>query len=174
MRTPRRELLVVDAPGHRELIRNLVTGAADTQAALLVVDAKTGAEAQTRRHLALLRLLGMRDVVVAVNKMDLADWREDRFEAIRDTLTDAIGKLGLAAHAIVPASARDGANLIARPRRCRWWRGPTLVEALEAIAGCRCSASAGRPAAPVGAGCLPLRRSANHRRSPRFGNRHRR
>ena len=133
VRTRQRELLVIDAPGHRELIRNLVTGAADTQAALLVVDATTGAQAQTRRHLALLRLLGVRDVVAVVNKMDLADWREDRFAEVRDALTDAIAKLGLVAHAVVPASAREGANLTERSSSMPWWKGQTLVEALEAL-----------------------------------------
>ena len=132
VRTPRRELLIIDAPGHRELLRNLVTGAADTSAALLVVDAQTGAEQQTRRHLAFLRLLGVRDVIVAVNKMDLADWREERFAAVRDTMADAIARLGLFAHAIVPVSAREGANLRERAKAA-WWRGPTLVEALEAL-----------------------------------------
>jgi bifunctional enzyme CysN/CysC len=132
VRTPRRELLIIDAPGHRELLRNLVTGAADTSAALLVVDAQTGAEQQTRRHLAFLRLLGVREVIVAVNKMDLASWREDRFVAVRDAMADAIGRLGLVAHAIVPVSAREGANLRERAAAA-WWRGPTLVEALEAL-----------------------------------------
>ncbi|GIK87381.1 MAG: adenylyl-sulfate kinase [Betaproteobacteria bacterium] len=133
VRTPRRDLLVIDAPGHRELLRNLVTGAADTQSALLVVDAASGAQAQTRRHLALLRLLGVRDVVVAVNKMDLVDWREDRFRAVRDALADALARLGLAAHAIVPASARAGANLVRPPSEAPWWSGPTLVAALESL-----------------------------------------
>jgi bifunctional enzyme CysN/CysC len=145
VRTPQRELLVIDAPGHRELIRNLVTGAADTQAALLVVDAMTGAQAQTRRHLALLRLLGVRDVVAVVNKMDLADWREDRFAAVRDALTDAIAKLGLVAHAVVPASAREGANLTERPASMPWWKGQTLVEALEALPAADASRQPGGP-----------------------------
>ena len=145
VRTPRRELLVIDAPGHRELIRNLVTGAADTQAALLVVDAKTGAQAQTRRHLALLRLLGVRNVVAVVNKMDLADWREDRFVAVRDTLGEAIGRLGLTAQAIVPASAREGANLTVRSASMPWWSGPTLVEALEALPAAEATRATGGP-----------------------------
>ena len=79
VRTPRRELIIIDCPGHRELVRNLVTGAAGTTAALLVVDAQLGAEAQTRAHAALLRLLGVRDFVVAVNKMDALDWSESDF-----------------------------------------------------------------------------------------------
>lgn len=133
VRTPRRDLVVIDAPGHRELIRNLVTGAADTEAALLVVDAAAGAQAQTRRHLALLRLLGVRDVIVAVNKMDLVDWREARFGAVRDALAQALALLGLVPHAILPVSAREGANLVTPTLQAPWWRGPTLCAALETL-----------------------------------------
>jgi bifunctional enzyme CysN/CysC len=133
VRTPRRELTIVDAPGHRDLIRNLVTGAADTTAALMVVDAKEGIEAQTRRHLSLLRLLGIADVVVAVNKMDLVDWQEGRFVALRDELEHVLAALQLTPRAIVPVAARSGANLIARAAEAPWWRGPTLLAALEAL-----------------------------------------
>lgn len=133
VRTPHRDLLVIDAPGHRELIRNLVTGAADTHAALLVVDAVSGAQAQTRRHLALLRLLGVREVIVAVNKMDLVDWRELRFAAVRDVLEGMLAHLGMRAHAILPVSAREGANLVAASAQLGWWSGPSLVAALESL-----------------------------------------
>jgi len=132
VRTPARDLIIIDCPGHRELVRNLVTGAAGTTAALLVVDAQLGAEAQTRAHAALLRLLGVRDFVVAVNKMDALDWSEARFAARRDEIAAALGKLGVAVHAIVPTSARDGGNIVKRPA-ASWWRGPTLAGALEAL-----------------------------------------
>ena len=145
VRTPHRELVVIDAPGHRELLRNLVTGAADTQAALLVVDAQSGAELQTRRHLALLALLGVRDIVVAVNKMDLVHWREDAFAAVSTSISAAIDRLGLAAHAIVPVSARDGSNLVASPREMPWWTGSHLVAALETLPARNARRGAGGP-----------------------------
>ena len=132
VRAPKREMIIIDCPGHRELVRNLVTGAAGTTAALLVVDAQLGAEGQTRAHAALLRLLGVRDFVVAVNKMDALDWNEARFNARRDEIGAALGKLSLAIHAIVPTSARDGGNIVAAPS-ASWWHGPTLVEALQAL-----------------------------------------
>ena len=132
VRTPRRDLVIIDCPGHRELVRNLVTGAAGTTAALLVVDGQVGAEAQTRAHAALLRLLGIRDFVVAVNKMDALDWSEARFAARRDEIAAALGMLGVAVHAIVPTSAQDGGNIVVAPATS-WWHGPTLVEALEAL-----------------------------------------
>jgi bifunctional enzyme CysN/CysC len=132
VRAPRRDLIIIDCPGHRELVRNLVTGAAGTTAALLVVDGQLGAEAQTRAHAALLRLLGIRDFVVAVNKMDALDWSEARFAARRDEIAAALGLLGVAVHAIVPTSAQDGGNIVAAPA-ASWWQGPTLVEALETL-----------------------------------------
>ena len=132
VRTPRRELIVIDCPGHRELVRNLVTGAAGTTAALLVVDGPLGAQAQTRAHAALLRLLGIRDFVVAVNKMDALGWNEQRFNARRDEIAATLAALGVVVHAIIPTSARDGGN-IAALAGVPWWRGPTLVGALEAL-----------------------------------------
>ena len=123
LRTPRRDLIIIDCPGHRELVRNLVTGAAGTTAALLVVDAQLGAEAQTRAHAALLRLLGVRNFVVAVNKMDALQWNEAKFTARRDEIAGALGLLGVAVHAIVPTSARDGGNLVSAPP-APWWQGP--------------------------------------------------
>ena len=117
VRTPKRELIVIDCPGHRELVRNLVTGAAGTSAALLVVDAQAGAEAQTRAHAALLRLLGIQNFVVAVNKMDALGWSEARFNARRDEIAQALAQLGVVVHAIVPTSARDGGNIAAPPRQ---------------------------------------------------------
>ena len=145
VRAPNREMIIIDCPGHRELVRNLVTGAAGTTSALLVVDAQLGAEAQTRAHAALLRLLGVRDFVVAVNKMDSLNWSEARFNARRDEIAAALGKLGVAVHAIVPTSARDGGNIVVAPG-ASWWRGPTLVDALEAL-----------PAEPAASAGAPLR-----------------
>ena len=129
-----RDLIVIDCPGHRELVRNLVTGAAGTTAALLVVDAQLGAEAQTRAHAALLRLLGIRDFVVAVNKMDALDWSESSF--MRAARRDRRGARVLWASSCTrscPTSARDGGNLVGAPH-ASWWHGPTLVER----AGQRC------------------------------------
>ena len=157
VRAPRRDLFIIDLPGQLELVRNLVTGAAGTTAALLVVDGRSGAEAQTRAHAALLRLLGVRDFVVAVNEMDALDWSEARFDARREETAAALGLLHVGLHAIVPTSARDGGNIVAAPP-ASWWRGPTLVEALEAL-----------PEAPAADASAPLRLPVQdvHRRGRR-------
>lgn len=133
VRTPRREFAIVDAPGHRDLLRNLVTGAAEASAVLLVVDAQAGVEMQTRGHLALLRVLGIPQIVVAVNKMDLVDWSEARFDAVRNELHSALVALGLKATAIVPVGARSGANLVAPASEMPWWREGPLITAIEGL-----------------------------------------
>ncbi|MBS0320718.1 MAG: adenylyl-sulfate kinase [Proteobacteria bacterium] len=134
VRSQKREFAIVDAPGHRDLMRNLVTGAAEASAVLLVVDAQAGVEMQTRGHLALLRVLGIPEVIVAVNKMDLVGWSEARFDAVRDELRAAMHALGLKATAIVPVAARDGANLVQPWPDAPWWRGGTIVDAIDALA----------------------------------------
>lgn len=131
--TARREFSFFDAPGHRERLRHLVAEGSDGCVALLVVGAQAGAERRSRRHLAYLQLAGVRDLIVAVNKMDLAHWREDRFVAVRDAVAETAGRLGLIVRASLPVSAREGANLRRRSPDATWWSGPTLVEALEAL-----------------------------------------
>jgi bifunctional enzyme CysN/CysC len=132
VRARRRDLAIIAFPGPLELVRNMVAGAVRPTAALLVVDGQLDAEAQTCAHAALLRLLGVRGFVVAVNNMDALDWSESRFHARRDEIAAALGRLGVAVYAIVPTSARDGGNIVARSP-ASWWNGPTLVEALEAL-----------------------------------------
>jgi bifunctional enzyme CysN/CysC len=136
VRLPGRELIIIDCPGHRELVRNLVTGAAGTTAALLVLDAQEGAQVQTRAHAALLQLLGIGTFVIAVNKMDTLGWNQAQFEVRRNEIVAALAPLALDVRAIVPTSARDGGNIAARPN-IAWWQGPTLVEALQALPGTR-------------------------------------
>ena len=145
VRTPKRELLVIDAPGHKELLKNMIGGASAAAAALLVLDAQAGAEEQTLRHAYLLKLLGVRELVVAINKMDLVAYAEATFRAREQEVAAALKRLRLAPHAIVPASARDGANLKERGASLPWYRGPTLLAALEELP------------APAAAEGLPLR-----------------
>ena len=107
VKTPQRTLVVIDAPGHKELLKNMIGGASAAGAALLVLDAQAGAEEQTLRHAYLLKLLGVRTLVVAINKMDLVGYREKTFREREHEVGAALQRLGLAPRAIVPVSARD-------------------------------------------------------------------
>jgi bifunctional enzyme CysN/CysC len=132
--TARRRYVIIDAPGHKEFLRNMVTGASRAEAAVLVVDAKQGLSEQTRRHAYLLHLLGLEQVAVAVNKMDLVGYDEARFQAMRDEVGDYLGGLGIAAQALVPVSARHGDNIAAPSAAMPWYAGPTIVAALDGFA----------------------------------------
>jgi bifunctional enzyme CysN/CysC len=133
-RTSSRDYVLLDAPGHREFLRNLVTGAAASDAGLLVIDAAEGVREQSRRHAFLLSLLGIGQLVVAVNKMDLADWAEGRFAAVSRDMNAYLASIGMAPARLVPVSAREGDNIAARSARLPWYVGPTILEALEGFA----------------------------------------
>ena len=128
------ELVLIDAPGHKEFLRNMVTGASDAHAALLVIDASEGVSEQTRRHALLLELIGVRHVVVAVNKMDRVAYARARFDEIRAELAILLARIGIEPHAVVPIVARDGDNITARAASMRWYDGPTIVDALRDLA----------------------------------------
>ena len=130
-RTERRSFTIIDAPGHKEFLKNMITGAASADAAILLVDAHEGLREQTRRHCFLLSLLGLRQIVVAVNKMDLVQYKPEVFEGIRSELTEFLGKLGVEPAHFIPISAKHGEGLLKHSERMPWYRGPTLLEALE-------------------------------------------
>lgn len=133
LKTPLREFVVIDAPGHKELLKNMISGASAAAAALLVLDAHAGSEEQTLRHAYLLKLLGVRALAVAINKMDLVGYAEAAFAARSREVAAALARIGIEPSAIVPVSAKDGANLRERGAMPGWYRGPTLVAALEAL-----------------------------------------
>jgi bifunctional enzyme CysN/CysC len=130
-RTERRSFTIIDAPGHKEFLKNMITGAASADAAVLLVDAEAGLREQTRRHCFLLSLLGLQQIAVAVNKMDLVGYRPDVFDRIRTELSKFLGRLGVEPAHYVPISAKYGEGLIKHSDRMPWHRGPTLLEALE-------------------------------------------
>lgn len=133
LHTGRRDYVLIDAPGHREFIKNMVTGAAASDAALLLIDAEEGVREQSRRHGYLLSLLGIRQMVVAVNKMDLVGYDMGRFAKIEAEYRAYLGSLGLSPLLVVPVSARLGVNLEARPVEMSWYAGPTLLAALDGL-----------------------------------------
>ncbi len=132
LRTPRRQWLAIDARHESELLREIVGGGIEAPVALVVVDVRGAAAAPVGATLAFLRLLGVRDAVVAVNRMDLVDWREDACTLASAALVAAIAPLGLRSCVIVPVSAGTGANVRVRAG-ASWWTGPTLVDALDAL-----------------------------------------
>lgn len=132
-KTAKRPYVIIDAPGHREFLRNMVTGAAAADAAVLVTDAERGISEQTRRHAYLLSLLGVRKVIVAVNKMDLVDHAEDAWKGVAGDVSEYLQKLGIEPLYVIPLSARHGDNIAARSDKMGWYRGPTLLEALDLL-----------------------------------------
>jgi bifunctional enzyme CysN/CysC len=131
--TQRRRYVIIDAPGHKEFLKNMVTGAAQADAAILVVDAAQGLAEQTRRHAYLLQLLGIRQVAVAINKIDLIGHDQDRFQAVAEAVRNYLADIGIEAAALVPVSARTGDNIAAHSQQTAWYRGPTLIGALDAF-----------------------------------------
>jgi bifunctional enzyme CysN/CysC len=132
-RTRSRDVVLIDAPGHAEFLRNMITGASQADGALLIIDALEGVRDQTRRHGYLLHLLGIKQVAVVVNKMDRVDFSAARFAEIRDEISAHLIALGVTPSAVIPISARDGDGVAERTRRTRWYDGPTVVEALDAL-----------------------------------------
>ncbi|MEY2584588.1 MAG: bifunctional enzyme CysN/CysC [Verrucomicrobiota bacterium] len=133
-RTPARSYVIIDAPGHEEFLKNMITGAASADAAVMVIAADEGAREQSRRHGQLLSLLGIRQAIVAVNKMDLANYSELSFREIEAEFGAFLGQLGIKARTFVPVSARTGVNVAknAEPAM-KWFDGPTLLDAIDQL-----------------------------------------
>ena len=133
-RTARRRYVIIDAPGHKEFLKNMITGAANADAAILVIAADEGVREQSRRHGYLLSLLGIRQVIVVVNKMDLVGNSEEVFRRLESEYAAFLSSLGLSALRFVPVSAKAGANVAGRAiRSLEWYSGATLLEALDEL-----------------------------------------
>ncbi|MBP6996423.1 MAG: sulfate adenylyltransferase [Phycicoccus sp.] len=131
--TATRSYVLADTPGHVQYTRNMVTGASTAELALILVDARHGVVEQTRRHLAVTGLLGVRHVAVAVNKMDLVGWSRERFDEIVAEFTSLATRFGVDEVVAVPLSALLGDNVVDRSAFTPWYAGPTLLEHLEAV-----------------------------------------
>jgi sulfate adenylyltransferase subunit 1 len=129
--TPARKFIVADAPGHAQYTRNMATAASTAQLAILLVDVRNGVVTQTRRHAALASLLGIRHLVVAVNKMDLVDYRAEAYAAVVEDFLDFAQRAGLDDIRFVPMSALAGDMIVERGERMPWYDGPTLLQILE-------------------------------------------
>src|SRR5438132_507607 len=132
-RTKRREHVIIDAPGHKEFLKNMITGASRADAAVLVIAANEGVREQSRRHAYLLSLLGIKQLIVVVNKMDLADFSERCFKEIEAGYRKFLVDLSLEARAFVPASAKNGENVASASKKMKWYRGPSVLESLDLL-----------------------------------------
>jgi bifunctional enzyme CysN/CysC len=131
--TDRRKFIIADTPGHEQYTRNMATGASTCQLAVILIDARHGVQTQTRRHSFIVSLLGIRRVVVAVNKMDLVGYSEEVFERIREEYTGFVAKLDIPDVVFIPMSALKGDNVVARCEAMPWYTGPALLDHLETV-----------------------------------------
>ncbi|HKW96677.1 MAG TPA: sulfate adenylyltransferase subunit CysN [Bryobacteraceae bacterium] len=129
--TPRRKFIIADTPGHEQYTRNMATGASTADLAIILIDARNGVLAQSRRHLFIATLLGIRHIVVTVNKMDLVDFSADVFHKIRDDFAGFAAQLPIGDLSFIPISALGGDNVVTRSQRTPWYEGPCLLEYLE-------------------------------------------
>ncbi len=129
--TAKRSFILADVPGHEQYTRNMVTGASKASAALLLVDARTGMTAQTRRHICIAALLGIRDIVFAVNKMDLVDFAQDSFRRIEAEIDSFTKALAFRTRRFVPLSAKRGDNVVHGSDAMPWYTGAPLLGVLE-------------------------------------------
>ncbi|MBE0535090.1 MAG: 50S ribosome-binding GTPase [Phycisphaerae bacterium] len=132
-KTDRRRYVIIDAPGHVEFVRNMITGASQAEAAVLIVDAAEGVKEQTKRHSYMLSLLGLRQVVVALNKMDLVEYSEQRFAALCDEVREWLASIGIQPEYYLPISAIRGENITARSDKMPWYSGPTFLASLDTL-----------------------------------------
>jgi bifunctional enzyme CysN/CysC len=132
-RTPRRRYAIIDAPGHKEFLKNMITGASSADAAILVIGANEGVREQSRRHAYLLSLLGIKQIIVVLNKMDLVDFSEARFHEIESDYRKFLVDLGLEARAFIPASAKEGENVARATMKMKWYCGASVLEALDLL-----------------------------------------
>jgi bifunctional enzyme CysN/CysC len=131
--TPRRSFIVADTPGHEQFTRNMATGASNAQLAVILIDARKGVLVQTRRHSFICSLLGIRHIVVAVNKIDLVDFNKNTFDRIVDDYSSFAAELGYVSVVPIPISARFGDNVMQASNNTQWYRGPLLLEYLEEV-----------------------------------------
>jgi sulfate adenylyltransferase subunit 1 len=131
--TPRRRFIIADTPGHVQYTRNMVTGASNSNLSIVLVDARLGVTEQSRRHTCIASMLRIPHLVIAVNKMDLVDWSEERFTEIRDQFEEFLPRLDVKDVQFVPLSALTGDNVVETSKRTPWYPGPTLLGHLESV-----------------------------------------
>ncbi|WP_461866841.1 translation elongation factor EF-1 subunit alpha [Thermococcus sp.] len=131
--TPHRYITIIDAPGHRDFVKNMITGASQADVAVLVVDAKDGVMPQTKEHAFLARTLGINHIIVCINKMDMVNYDEGKFKKVAEQVKKLLQMLGYKNFPIIPTSAWNGDNVVKKSDKMPWYKGPTLIEALDKV-----------------------------------------
>jgi sulfate adenylyltransferase large subunit len=129
--TKKRDYVIIDAPGHVEFMKNMISGASQAEAAILIVDAQEGVKEQTKRHAYILGMLGLSQVIVAINKMDLVDYDRIRFQSVNKELLGFLSNINIKPSYVIPISAKKGDLIANRTGNFDWYQGPTLLEALD-------------------------------------------
>ncbi len=129
-----RDYVIIDAPGHKEFLKNMITGAAQSDAAILMIDAHEGVQEQSRRHGYLLNLLGVDQIAVVVNKMDLVGFSQAKFDQIESEYRQYLGSIGVEATQFIPISAREGDNVVVLSNNMPWYNGPSVTQTLDSFA----------------------------------------
>jgi sulfate adenylyltransferase subunit 1 len=132
-KTARREYTIIDAPGHKQFLKNMITGSTQAEAALLLVDGLEGLREQTHRHAYMLSLLGVKQLMVVINKMDLIEYNKEKYDDLSRAVTERLSEFGLKPLIVIPISARLGDNVARRSEKLNWYEGPTLLEGLDML-----------------------------------------
>ena len=130
-KTPKRRYVIIDAPGHKEFLKNMITGSSQAEAALLIIDAFEGVRDQTRRHAYILGMLGFKQVCVLLNKIDLVEYAQDKFIQLKAEVTDFLNQLNIHPTFILPISAIQGDNVAHPSEKLSWFDGPTVLQVLD-------------------------------------------
>jgi sulfate adenylyltransferase large subunit len=132
-RTDTREYVIIDAPGHVEFVKNMITGASQAEAAVLIIDVAEGVREQTKRHAYILSMLGLGQVIVVLNKMDLVDFTHERFEEVKASAGAFLSSIGVTPMVYIPISAITGENIARRTEKMEWYDGPTFLASLDGL-----------------------------------------
>ena len=132
-KTPKRRYVIIDAPGHVEFVKNMITGASQAEAAVLIVDVAEGVKEQTKRHSYMLSLLGLHQVIVVLNKMDLVEFSQDKFNSIKEDVTKWLTSISIEPILFIPISAIEGDNIASKSENMDWYSGPTFLESMDSL-----------------------------------------
>lgn len=132
-KTDKRQYVIIDAPGHVEFVKNMITGASQADAAVLIVDVVDGVKEQTKRHSYMLSMLGLRQVIVVINKMDLADYSAARFDSVRQDVQQWLNSINIEPITYIPIAAVKGDNIAIKAEHMPWYLGPTFLESLDSL-----------------------------------------